>query len=72
MTEILNSYELYLSEIYIVIVQSKNNTYYKVSNTSKINDNDFLQLVLKRGHKFESLINKFIKANNIFFETKLI
>lgn len=68
---ILKSYEIYISGIYFVIVQNEHNTYYKVSDTSKIKDKAFLESVLVGGYKFENLMNEFIIANNVFFETKL-
>ncbi len=70
MSKLLNSYELYFSGIYIVIAQNENNTYYQLSDSSKINDKEFLNLVLHKGYKFDNLVSEIIKANNIFFENK--
>jgi len=68
---ILKSYEMYIFGVYLIIAQNDYNTYYKISNTSKINDKAFLESVLVGGYKFENLMRELVKANNIFFKTKL-
>ena len=68
---ILKSYEMYILGVYLIIAQNDYNTYYKISDTSKINDKAFLESILVGGYKFENLIKEFSIANNMFFETKL-
>ena len=66
-TFVFKSYEMYIFGMYLVIAQNQHKTYYKISEYSRINDNEFLQEVLRTGYKFEYVINEFEKAKNFFY-----
>lgn len=64
---VLKFYEMYIFGIYLVIAQNEHNTYYKISEYSRIDDTEFLEEILRTGYKFEYVINEFEKAKNFFY-----